>query len=56
MNNFTDTNRLVHPPSGRTYHREFNPPKVPMKDDVSARYIEVVIHKSFVSVQLLPLL
>lgn len=27
--------RLVHPPSGRTYHREFNPPKVPMKDDVT---------------------
>ncbi|EIE87511.1 hypothetical protein G6F46_000562 [Rhizopus delemar] len=29
------TGRLIHPSSGRTYHREFNPPKVPMKDDVT---------------------
>ena len=29
------TGRLIHPPSGRTYHEEFNPPKVPMTDDVS---------------------
>lgn len=27
--------RRVHPPSGRTYHVEFNPPKVPGKDDVT---------------------
>jgi len=27
--------RLVHPPSGRTYHVEFNPPKAEMKDDIS---------------------
>ena len=27
--------RLVHPPSGRTYHEEFQPPKVPGKDDVT---------------------
>ncbi|XP_065940449.1 adenylate kinase 2, mitochondrial [Magallana gigas] len=27
------TGRLIHPPSGRSYHVEFNPPKVPMKDD-----------------------
>lgn len=27
--------RLVHPGSGRTYHVEFNPPKVPMCDDVT---------------------
>jgi adenylate kinase len=27
--------RLVHPASGRTYHVEFNPPKVPMCDDVT---------------------
>ncbi|MBX9810156.1 MAG: adenylate kinase [Burkholderiales bacterium] len=27
--------RRVHPPSGRTYHIEFNPPKVPGKDDVT---------------------
>jgi len=28
------TGRLLHPASGRTYHVEFSPPKVPMKDDV----------------------
>ena len=27
--------RLLHPSSGRSYHRLFRPPKVPMKDDVS---------------------
>ncbi|XP_020793664.1 adenylate kinase 2, mitochondrial isoform X1 [Boleophthalmus pectinirostris] len=27
--------RLIHQPSGRSYHEEFNPPKVPMKDDVT---------------------
>jgi adenylate kinase len=27
--------RRVHPPSGRTYHVEFNPPKVPGKDDLT---------------------
>jgi len=27
--------RLVHPASGRTYHAQFNPPKVPGKDDVT---------------------
>jgi adenylate kinase len=27
--------RRVHPASGRTYHVEFNPPKVPGKDDVT---------------------
>ncbi|WVF66471.1 adenylate kinase [Kwoniella sp. CBS 6097] len=27
------TGRLVHPASGRSYHREFNPPKKPMTDD-----------------------
>lgn len=27
--------RRVHPPSGRSYHIEFNPPKVPGKDDIS---------------------
>lgn len=26
--------RLLHKPSGRTYHNEFNPPKKPMTDDV----------------------
>jgi len=29
------TGRLIHPSSGRTYHREFNPPKIAMKDDVT---------------------
>ena len=27
--------RLVHPPSGRTYHEEFQPPKIAGKDDVT---------------------
>lgn len=27
--------RLVHPASGRSYHKLFNPPKVPMKDDLT---------------------
>ncbi|XP_012252702.2 adenylate kinase [Athalia rosae] len=29
------TGRLIHPASGRSYHDEFSPPKVPMKDDVT---------------------
>lgn len=29
------TGRLIHPASGRSYHEEFAPPKVHMKDDVS---------------------
>ncbi|XP_046855821.1 adenylate kinase-like isoform X2 [Xenia sp. Carnegie-2017] len=29
------TGRLFHKPSGRSYHEEFNPPKVAMKDDVT---------------------
>ncbi|KAI8459814.1 adenylate kinase-domain-containing protein [Phakopsora pachyrhizi] len=29
------TGRLIHPGSGRSYHREFNPPKSPMKDDMT---------------------
>ncbi|KAL5493496.1 hypothetical protein EMCRGX_G014687 [Ephydatia muelleri] len=29
------TGRLVHVASGRSYHEDFNPPKVPMKDDVT---------------------
>lgn len=27
--------RLMHPASGRTYHEEFSPPKVPMTDDIT---------------------
>ncbi|KAF6001572.1 adenylate kinase [Cyanidiococcus yangmingshanensis] len=27
--------RWIHPASGRTYHEEFHPPKVPMRDDVT---------------------
>ncbi|KAG8701095.1 adenylate kinase [Ceratobasidium sp. 394] len=29
------TGRLIHLASGRTYHKEFNPPKKPMTDDVT---------------------
>ena len=29
------TGRLVHPASGRSYHKIFNPPKDTMKDDVT---------------------
>lgn len=29
------TGRLIHPASGRSYHRIFNPPKDTMKDDVT---------------------
>jgi adenylate kinase len=29
------TGRLVHPASGRSYHRTFNPPKENMKDDIT---------------------
>ncbi|KAN0047388.1 hypothetical protein ACTA71_001770 [Dictyostelium dimigraforme] len=37
------TGRLVHPSSGRSYHREFFPPKVDMIDDVTG---EVLIQRS----------
>lgn len=29
------TGRLVHPASGRSYHKVFNPPKEAMKDDIT---------------------
>ncbi|CAH1153584.1 unnamed protein product [Phaedon cochleariae] len=29
------TGRLIHSPSGRSYHEEFNPPKKPMTDDIT---------------------
>ena len=29
------TGRLIHPASGRSYHKIFNPPKEPMTDDVT---------------------
>lgn len=29
------TGRLIHPASGRSYHKEFNPPKEDMKDDIT---------------------
>ena len=29
------TGRLIHPASGRAYHKAFNPPKESMKDDVT---------------------
>jgi len=37
------TGRLFHLPSGRSYHEEFNPPKKPMKDDVTG---EPLVHRS----------
>ena len=36
------TGRRVHLPSGRVYHVEFNPPRIPGKDDVSG---EVLTHR-----------
>lgn len=47
------TGRLIHPPSGRSYHEEFHPPKKSMTDDVSlvklrtnefTKYIHTNIH------------
>ena len=29
------TGRLIHPASGRSYHKIFNPPKQAMKDDIT---------------------
>lgn len=37
------TGRLIHPPSGRSYHEEFHPPKIPMKDDFTG---EPLVHRS----------
>lgn len=37
------TGRLVHAASGRTYHEEFSPPKVPMKDDVRYGVLYLVL-------------
>lgn len=37
------TGRLIHPGSGRSYHEEFHPPKVPMKDDFTG---EALIRRS----------
>lgn len=36
--------RLIHPPSGRTYHEEFRPPKVPMTDDVQFTLCNAFAH------------
>jgi adenylate kinase len=40
------TGRRIHPASGRTYHVEFHPPKVPGKDDVS---FEIVCIRKLIS-------
>ncbi|CAF1098030.1 unnamed protein product [Adineta steineri] len=32
--------RLIHKPSGRTYHEEFHPPKEAMKDDITGEILE----------------
>lgn len=37
------TGRLIHPPSGRSYHEEFHPPKKPMVDDITG---EALIRRS----------
>jgi len=37
------TGRLVHPASGRSYHREFFPPKKDMTDDITG---EPLIHRT----------
>lgn len=34
------TGRLIHPASGRSYHKTFNPPKEYMKDDVTGEALE----------------
>uniref|UniRef100_T1JCW1 Adenylate kinase n=1 Tax=Strigamia maritima TaxID=126957 RepID=T1JCW1_STRMM len=34
------TGRLFHTRSGRSYHEEFNPPRIPMKDDVTGEPLE----------------
>ena len=33
------TGRLVHPASGRSYHKVFNPPKEAMKDDITGELL-----------------
>lgn len=33
------TGRLIHPASGRSYHKIFNPPKETMKDDVTGEHL-----------------
>lgn len=33
--------RLIHQASGRSYHEVFNPPKVPMIDDVSSYLVGI---------------
>jgi len=32
--------RLVHKPTGRTYHEKFNPPRVAGKDDLTGEPLE----------------
>lgn len=34
------TGRLIHKSSGRSYHEEFHPPKVEMKDDITGEALE----------------
>ena len=45
------TGRLIHPVSGRSYHEEFAPPKVPMKDDVSFIRLIIVIKLTLYFIQ-----
>lgn len=39
--------RLVHLPSGRSYHETFNPPKIPMTDDVRTKSISLYKYLCF---------
>lgn len=38
--NNKQTERYIHPPSGRVYNLSFNPPKVPGKDDLTCEPLE----------------
>ena len=42
------TGRLIHKPSGRSYHEEFNPPKKSMTDDVSSALFCYPLHSWYV--------
>ena len=42
------TGRLLHQPSGRTYHEEFNPPKESMTDDVGIIILPIKMNTIFV--------
>lgn len=47
---YTVFSRLSHIKSGRTYHEKFNPPKVPLKDDVSLPNDDLYLVKNVVCI------